>query len=93
MFSPFLKKNNELSEHVTKRMTTIIIDVVQDGIASVNHKTSAKPKTAMTRCCTTVSSGNPKTEAGTNHKKKNTMRAKIILTIFLTLIESLIVVV
>ena len=80
-FSPSLIKTKELSVHVNNIITTINIDVVHDGIASVNHNIKAKAKIAMTRCSTIEMFGNPIADVGMNHNTKNTIAANAILMI------------
>ena len=80
-FSPSLINMNELSVHVNNMITTISIDVVHEGIASVNHNIKAKAKIAMTRCSTIEMFGNPIADVGMNHNTKNTIAANAILMI------------
>ena len=85
-----MKHDKELLEHVNRRMTTINIDVVHEGMASVIHNINANPKIAMTRCSTTEMFGNPITDVGKNHNTKNTTTDNTILKIFALSIDVLI---
>ena len=65
-YSPSLPCRNLNEELLTQNSNTKIIVtlVAQAGIASVNQSSTAIMKTAITRCCTTVSPSIPKLSMG-----------------------------